>query len=78
MTAARLLLVVACLISVATQAEPPSRPFASFDKAKRVARDAIYAEHHSDFYCACEFTSNKSGSGGVINAGTCGYQPRKN
>jgi deoxyribonuclease-1 len=74
----RLLLTFACVLSFIAHAEPPSRPFASFDKAKRVARDAIYAGHHRDFYCGCEFKANKSALGGVIKADTCGYKPRKN
>lgn len=58
-------------------AEPPSRPFSSFDSAKKVARDAIYADHPIDFYCGCSF--ERSGrSSGTINRTSCGYQPRRN
>lgn len=78
MIGARLLLLFACLYSCTMHAEPPSRPFASFDKAKRVARDAIYAGHHSDFYCGCAFAANKTASGGVIDPAACGYKSRKN
>jgi deoxyribonuclease-1 len=63
---------------VAAWADPPPRPFATFDSAKRVARDAIYSEHHIDFYCGCAFTPTKTRSGGTIDATGCGYQARKN
>jgi deoxyribonuclease I len=59
-------------------AERPARPFSSFDTAKIVARDAIYAGHAVDFYCGCAFTPNKTGASGKINATACGYAPRKN
>ena len=58
--------------------EPPSKPFTSFDSAKKVARDAIYADRRTDFYCGCAFIPNKTGSGGTIDAKECGYTPRKN
>jgi len=76
----RTIIVAVLLASFATLAlgEPPSRPFASIDSAKRVARDAIYSEHHIDFYCGCAFTPTKTKSGGTINATACGYTPRKN
>jgi len=60
------------------EADPPSRPLATFEKAKKVARDAIYSEHQSDFYCGCAWTPNKAGSGGKIDPTECGYKPRKN
>lgn len=59
-------------------ADPPSKPLATFDKAKKVARDVIYADRRTDFYCGCAFTPNKTGSGGIIDATECGYTPRKN
>lgn len=71
---AGLLLFCVALPSVA---EPPSRPFATFAKAKVVARDGIYANHETDFYCGCAFEP-KGASGGAIQAGECGYKPRKN
>jgi deoxyribonuclease-1 len=70
--------VFLALVSTLALADPPPRPFASFDSAKRVARDAIYSEHHTDFYCGCAFTPTKSRSGGTIDATSCGYTPRKN
>jgi deoxyribonuclease-1 len=77
MTGLPVLALFACLLSFAAHAGPPTRPLASFDSAKKVARNTIYAGHHSDFYCGCEFTP-KSVSGGVIKPQTCGYEPRKN
>ena len=74
-----LLAALLCVgLSGAADADPPPRPFATFDAAKRVARDAIYSDHRIDFYCGCAFTPNKTGSGGVIDATGCGYKPRKN
>ena len=59
-------------------AEPPSRPFSSFESAKNVARNGIYLDHPVDLYCGCAYTPNKTKSGGVIDASSCGYKPRKN
>lgn len=73
-----LVVCVLALLPAASYGEPPSRPFESFDRAKKVARDAIYSEHHSDFYCGCAWTPNKTGSGGKIDPTECGYKPRKN
>ena len=52
---------------------PPS----SFSKAKTVA-SKIYADHTTTFYCACAYTPNARGSGGKVDAKSCGLQPRKN
>jgi deoxyribonuclease-1 len=65
-------------ISTLALGELPPRPFNSFNAAKRVARDAIYSEHHTDFYCGCAFTPTKTKSGGTIDATSCGYTSRKN
>lgn len=70
------LVVVACCTAV--RAEPPSRPFDSFDAAKRAARDGVYSGHQVDFYCGCAWTPNKTRSGGKIDPAECGYKPRKN
>jgi deoxyribonuclease I len=73
--------VVGCLFLVFAAngaAEAPPRPLQTFEAAKKVARDGIYAGHHTDFYCGCAFTPNASGSGGKIDASACGYKPRKN
>jgi deoxyribonuclease-1 len=59
-------------------AEPPLNPLPTFDGAKRVARDVIYADQRTDFYCACAFAPTKTGSGGTIDSAECGYTPRKN
>jgi deoxyribonuclease-1 len=64
--------------AAAAHSEPPTRPFSSFEAAKRAARDGIYSENHKDFYCDCDWTANKTGTGGRIDAASCGYQPRKN
>lgn len=58
--------------------EPPTRPLSSFDAAKKAVRDGIYSEHHTDFYCGCGWTANKTGSGGRIDPSGCGYKFRKN
>lgn len=58
-------------------AESPSHPMSSFESAKRVALNVIYADHTVDFYCNCEFTPAIKGSSGVIDAASCGYSPRK-
>lgn len=58
--------------------EPPTRPLKNFESAKRVARNVIYSEHNIDFYCGCDYTPKKTGSGGIIDATECGYNPRKN
>jgi len=73
-----LILIIVCLAADATLADPPSRPFTSFASAKRVARDAIYAGHDITFYCGCDYTPNKTGTSGKIDATECGYAPRKN
>ena len=65
-------------VSLPVFAEPPPKPLANFGKAAGVARDAIYAGHNNDFYCDCEYTPNKKGTSGRIDAGSCGYEPRKN
>ena len=55
-------LVVAFLLALAStaSAEPPTRPLATFDSAKKVARNAIYADHRTEFYwlrfCAEPYT----------------------
>jgi deoxyribonuclease-1 len=69
--------VVVLLLSAVAFAEPPSRPFPTFDSAKKVARDAIYANHQTDFYCGCAFQPSGA-TGGTIDASSCGYQARKN
>src|SRR5688572_10253843 len=66
------------LAPAAAFADPPSRPFGTFEAAKHVARDAIYSGQRVDFYCGCAFTANKTKSGGVIDPADCGYTPRKN
>jgi deoxyribonuclease-1 len=58
--------------------DPPSRPFSAFEAAKKAARNGIYSEHHTDFYCGCAWTPNKTGIGGRIDASGCGYKFRKN
>lgn len=70
--------ILACLVPLASYGEPPSRPFDSFEKAKKAARDGVYADHRTDFYCECSFTPKKTGAGGTINPKECGYKPRKN
>ena len=72
-----LILVTVLVWSVSAVAEPPSRPLGTFESAKAVARDAIYAGQRTTFYCACVFEPTGR-SGGKIDASACGYEPRKN
>lgn len=58
-------------------AESPTRPVASFSKAKVLARDTVYRDHKVTLYCGCIFKSSGR-SGGKIGSNVCGYQPRKN
>jgi len=59
--------VVLALLPSTALADHPPRPFATFDAAKRVARDAIYSDHRINFYCGCAFTPTKTKSGGTID-----------
>lgn len=70
-------LIILLIPSIAL-GEPPTRPLKNFGSAKRIARDVIYSEHNIDFYCGCDYTPRKTGSGGIIDASECGYTPRKN
>lgn len=67
-----------CCLSNTPSADAPSRPLSSFEAAKVAARNGIYSENHTDFYCACDWAPNKTKSGGTIDASACGYKPRKN
>lgn len=70
-------LLVALIPSIAL-GEPPDRPLKNFESAKKIARDVIYSDHNTDFYCDCDYTPAKAGSSGTIDASRCGYVPRKN
>ncbi len=61
----------------ALAADLPPRPFSSFDTAKEIARDTIFADRPTDYYCGCTYTPTGK-SGGKIDASQCGYTPRKN
>tara|TARA_R110002072_G_scaffold147185_2_gene294443 strand:- start:4372 stop:5211 length:840 start_codon:yes stop_codon:yes gene_type:complete len=56
----------------------PPRPLTTFDSAKAVARDAIYADRRIDIYCGCDWAPKANRSGGTIDAAGCGYVARKN
>lgn len=58
-------------------ADPPARPLTSFDAAKKVARDSVYADRRIDLYCSCDYEP-VGASGGVIDATRCGYVARRN
>lgn len=73
-----LLFAVALLAPAVALGDPPSRPLRSFRVAEKVARDVVYAGHHIDFYCACAWTPNKTGTSGEIDPSSCGYKSRKN
>lgn len=73
--------VLAALTALATQSiagELPSRPFNTFQAAKAVARDAVYADRRVDVYCGCAWLPKNNHSGGTIDAAVCGYAARKN
>lgn len=45
----------------------------SFSQSKKILKD-IYADHHTTFYCGCEYSyANK---GNMIDRSSCGYEPR--
>lgn len=58
-------------------ADPPPQPLSSFTAAKKVARDAIYADRPIDVYCGCSYEP-AGASGGTMDWSSCGYQPRSN
>jgi deoxyribonuclease-1 len=73
--------LLAIILATPAFGEPPPRPFATFDAAKRADRNAIYSEAHTDFYCGCKWTphpDNLTSSGGRIDPADCRYRPRKN
>src|SRR5262245_43920533 len=78
MAIARMAFAVLVLFPVLVLGEPPPNPLPTFNRAKRVARDVIYADQRTDFYCACVFAPTKSASGGTIDPVQRGYTPRKN
>lgn len=62
----------------------PDNPVSSFSRAKKLARDTIYADHRKTLYCGCDFVPNARGTGGKIgtraglfDASGCGYTVRK-
>lgn len=68
-----LLPILFALLSSTAQAQPPE----TFDAAKRLARDVVYANHKETIYCGCRF-EDQGASGGVIDADSCGIKARKN
>ncbi len=70
------LALVLVLVPAVAVAEPPTRPLASFDSAKTVARDVIYADAQRTFYCGCDYTPTSTRSGGAIDPTACGYTVR--
>ena len=54
--------------------EGPDNPPSSFSKAKRLARDTVYAGRPLTFYCGCHYVPTGS-SGGIIDRSDCGYSP---
>jgi len=60
------LLFIALILPALALGEPPPRPFSTFHAAKRVARDGIYADQRTDFYCGCAFTASKNEAGGLL------------
>lgn len=61
---------------------PPSssahtiQPPASFEAAKRIAREKLYADRPITFYCGCKYIPQGK-SGGTIDLESCNYVPRK-
>ena len=64
----------ALLLAVPAAADPPTKPATSFQKAKKIARETIYADHRTTFYCGCAYTPNQTGTSGVIDHASCGYE----
>ena len=57
------------------EAEDPDDPVTiaeSWGTAKKWARDTIYADHNTTFYCGCSYTP-KSRSGGEVSHTACHY-----
>ena len=46
-----------------------------FDNAKVIAKESIYSDKKTTFYCGCDFTFMGK-SGGRIDLASCGYKPR--
>jgi len=49
-------------------------PASSFTSAKATARDVIYADRATTLYCGCAYTPNPTGTSGVIDHASCGYE----
>ena len=81
-TALRLLLagLVVCFGLTAARpvaADPLTQPVGSFSKAKKIARDTVYADNRVTLYCGCSYVPTGR-SGGRIDSSECGYEPRMN
>lgn len=73
----RLLFLAAAIIvmlPVTAIADSITNPASSFSTAKKIARDTIYADHATTFYCGCAYTPNPTGTGGVIDVPGCSYE----
>lgn len=57
-------------------ADPPPRPFPSFESAKRVARDASYSDQRLLLRLCLH--ADEVQIGDTVDAIDCGYTPRKN
>jgi len=65
-------LLICCLATTATAAEG-NLSGNSFRDAKKLLSRQVYSDHHLTFYAGCNYDAK-----GRINAGSCGYTPRKN
>ena len=52
----------------------PTNKFGFDTKLKRIARDQIYFDHTTTFYCNCDFIPSPNGASGVIDPSSCGYK----
>ena len=59
-------------------ADTITNPASSFNKAKEIARDTIYANRKVTFYCSCTYTNTSTQSGGKIDVAGCGYVIKTN
>lgn len=50
-------------------------PPTEFDDAKVIAKESIYSDKKTTFYCGCDFEFTGK-SGGRIDLASCGYKPR--
>lgn len=66
-----LALLLIAMLSPSYADNPPTE----FDDAKVIAKESIYSDKKTTFYCGCDFEFTGK-SGGRIDLASCGYKPR--